>query len=47
MTRIRGLLAAVAVFIVGVPLAEKVFAQGIFFSSLNLAGAIADASDGS
>lgn len=49
MQRIRGLLAGVAAFLIGVPLTEKAFGQvgGIIFSSFDLAASIAQSSDGS
>ncbi len=49
LKRMRLLMAGVVAFIVGVPLTEKAYGQvgDVIFGSLDLAGAIIDASDGS
>ncbi len=49
LDRFRILAAIAAAFVIGVPLTPKASAQvfDIIFGSLDLAGAIADSSDGS
>lgn len=49
MQKIRGILAGIAAFLIGVPLTEKAFGQvgGVIFSSFDLAASIAESSDGS